>query len=365
MKISAIIEHLEAIAPAPLQESYDNAGLITGNDSWECSGILLCLDAIENVLQEAIEKKCNLVIAHHPILFRAIKKITGSDYVQKVLITAIKHDIAIYAIHTNLDNVISGVSGKMAEMLGLQNVRLLSPKEGTLAKLYTFVPIESAEEVRKAIFHAGGGNIGNYSECSFNSEGKGTFTAKAGADPYIGEVGKPTTTNEIKMEVVFPFYLKGLVVDAMLRAHPYEEVAYDVIRLENYYQAVGSGVLGLLPEPMQEEDFLYHLKQKFNLALIRHTPLCGKRVKKVALCGGSGSFLVSKVLQSGADFYITADVKYHEFFDANGRMVIADIGHYESEQFTTDLLHQILVEKFPTFAVLKSGIITNPVNYYF
>lgn len=365
MKISAVVEHLEHTASPSLQESYDNAGLITGNINWECSGILVCLDATVEVLEEAKKRNCNLVLAHHPILFRGIKRITGSDYVQQALIAAIKNDIAIYAIHTNLDNVIHGVSGKMAEVLGLQNVQILSGKQGTLAKLYTFVPIESAEEVRKAIFEAGGGNIGNYSECSFNSEGKGTFKAKEGADPYIGEIGKPTTTNEIKIEVVFPVYLEHRVVPAMLKAHPYEEVAYDVIKLENYYQAVGAGVIGELKDPLPEEQFLRLLKQKFNVPLIRHTPLCGKTVKRVALCGGAGSFLISKALAAGADFYITADVKYHEFFDANGKTVIADIGHYESEQFTIDLLHQILAEKFPTFAVLKSGTVTNPVNYYF
>ena len=365
MKISAVVEHLEHTASPSLQESYDNAGLITGNINWECSGILVCLDATVEVLEEAKKRNCNLVVAHHPILFRGIKRITGSDYVQQALIAAIKNDIAIYAIHTNLDNVIHGVSGKMAEVLNLQNVQILSGKQGTLAKLYTFVPIESAEEVRKAIFEAGGGNIGNYSECSFNSEGKGTFKAKEGADPYIGEIGKPTTTNEIKIEVVFPVYLEHRVVPAMLKAHPYEEVAYDVIKLENYYQAVGAGVIGELKDPLPEEQFLRLLKQKFNVPLIRHTPLCGKPVKRVAMCGGAGSFLISKALAAGADFYITADVKYHEFFDANGKTVIADIGHYESEQFTIDLLHQILAEKFPTFAVLKSGTVTNPVNYYF
>jgi dinuclear metal center YbgI/SA1388 family protein len=365
MQISAIIHQLEKIAPPILQESYDNAGLIIGDSNWQCSGIIVCLDATEEVLQEALRKKCNLVVAHHPILFKAIKKITGSDYVQKAIITAIRNDIAIYAIHTNLDNVIEGVSGKMAEILGLKNTQVLSIKEGMLAKLYTFVPIEKAEDVRKAMFDAGAGNIGNYSQCSFNMEGKGTFTPSEEADPYIGQIGKPTTTNEIKIEVVFPVYLQAIVVRAMLDAHPYEEVAYDVIRLENSYQAVGAGVIGDLETLMEEDQFLRHLKQKFNLPLVRHTPLLNKPVKKVALCGGAGSFLISKALVAHADFFITADMKYHEFFDANGRMVIADIGHFESERFTIDLLCQILVEKFPTFAILKSGIQTNPVNYYF
>ena len=365
MKISEVIQYLENLAPPQLQESYDNSGLLTGNPEWECKGILVTLDATEAVVQEAISKKCNLVIAHHPILFRGIKRITGSDYVQKTLIASIKNDIALYAIHTNLDNIINGVSGKMADILGLVNVEVLSPKEDSLEKLYTFVPVAEAEKVRKAIFAAGGGNIGKYAECSFNVEGIGTYTALAGADPYIGKVGQPQSTTEIKIEVIFPTYLRRNMITALLNAHPYEEVAYDVVKVENVHLKTGAGAIGSLPHPMDEAEFLKHLKQKFNLRLLRHTPLLNQKVTRVALCGGAGSFLISKALAAKADFYITGDVKYHEFFDANGRMVVADIGHFESEQFTIDLLYQILVEKFPTFAVLKSGTQTNPVNYYF
>ena len=364
MKISEIISHLEEIAPPAFQESYDNAGLLTGDASEECTGILVTLDSTEEVIREAIQKNCNLVVAHHPIIFRGLKKITGKNYVERTIITAIKNDVAIYAIHTNLDNVLAGVSGKMAEVLGLKNVNILLSKENTLKKIFTFVPIESAEQVRKAIFDAGGGNIGKYSQCSFNMDGNGTFTAKEGADPYIGEIGKPTTTKEMKIEVVFPAFLENKIVDAMLAAHPYEEVAYDVIALSNYYQNAGSGVIAELEQTMSERDFLVHLKSRFNLQGIRHTPLLNKPVKRVALCGGAGSFLISNALASNADMFISSDIKYHEFFDADGKMVIADIGHFESEQFTTELLHQLLAEKFPTFAILKSGIKTNPVNYF-
>ncbi len=364
MKISEIIFYLESIAPAVLQESYDNAGLLTGNSSWECTGAITTLDATEEVILEAKRNNCNLVIAHHPIIFRGLKKINGKNYVERSVITAIKNDIAVYAIHTNLDNVIQGVSGKMAEMLGLQNVRILSYKENTLKKLFTFVPIESAEVVRKAIFDAGGGHVGKYSECSFNVEGWGTFKGEEGTDPYIGEPGKPTTTKEMKIEIIFPAYLESQVVQAMLDAHPYEEVAYDVVALANTHQYTGSGVVGEFPAALDEKDFLGRLKEVFKLPVLRHTPLTGRQVKKVALCGGAGSFLITNALRAGADVYVTADVKYHEFFDADGRMVIADIGHFESERFTIDLLHDILLQKFPTFAVLKSGIQTNPVNYF-
>jgi len=365
MKISEIIGYLETLAPPQLQESYDNSGLLTGNSDWECNGIVITLDATEPVVQEAINKNCNLVIAHHPILFRGIKRITGGDYVQKTLIASIKNDIAVYAIHTNLDNVINGVSGKMAEILGLVNIEVLSPKEDSLEKLYTFVPVGDAEKVRKAIFAAGGGNIGKYAECSFNVEGIGTYTAQPGADPFIGKIGVPQSTTEIKIETIFPSFLRKTVIDALLSAHPYEEVAYDIIKVENPYQQAGAGAIGSLPQPMEETAFLTHLKQKFNLPLVRHTPLLNKKVRNVALCGGAGSFLISKALAAKADVFITGDIKYHEFFDANGKVVIADIGHFESEQFTIELLHQKLAEKFPTFAVLKSGTQTNPVNYYF
>jgi dinuclear metal center YbgI/SA1388 family protein len=364
MKIADVIEHLEAIVPPVLQESYDNGGLITGHRNWECTGIIVCLDATEPVIVEATEKKCNLVIAHHPILFHPIRNLTGADYVQQTLIRAVKQDVAIYAIHTSIDNLVTGVSGKMAQVLGLLNTRVLVPKEHTLEKLYTFVPVEHAEAVRQSIFNAGAGKVGNYSGCSFNSEGIGTFMASEGTTPFIGQQGEAVKANEIKIETIYPAHLRAAIIKAMMEAHPYEEVAYDIIKLENQYSNFGAGAVGELAEPVDEKDFLRLLKTKFDLQVVRHTPLLKRQVRKIALCGGAGSFLISNALSIGADVFVTSDVKYHEFFDANGRMVIADIGHFESERFTIDLLQQLLVEKFPTFAVLKSGIQTNPVNYY-
>lgn len=363
MKIAEIVSLLESIAHPSLQEPYDNAGLITGNAGWECSGIICSLDATEEVVREAMEKKCNLVVAHHPIIFSGLKKLNGKNYVEKTIITAIKNDIAIYAIHTNLDNVIGGVSGKMATMLGLQGVTILSQKENTLKKLHTFVPADKAAQVRNAIFEAGGGQIGNYSECSFNTEGTGTFKAGVGSDPYVGEIGKRHEEKEIRIEVVFPGYLESRVVSALRSAHPYEEVAFDVVAQTNSHPGIGAGVIGHLPEPMAEKEFLAMMKKVFGLKIIRHTAFLGKPVRKVALCGGAGSFLVSSALAAGADVFITGDMKYHEFFDANGRILIADIGHYESEQFTIELLHDVLRQKFPTFAVLKTAVQTNPVHY--
>jgi dinuclear metal center YbgI/SA1388 family protein len=364
MKISDPISFLESQAHPSLQEHYDNAGLITGDAGWECSGIICSLDATEDVVKESIAKKCNLIVAHHPIIFGGLKKINGKNYVEKTVIAAIKNDIAIYAIHTNLDNVLHGVSGRMGQLLGLKNVSILAQKDSTLKKLFTFAPVDKAEQVRNAIFMAGGGHIGNYSEVSFNTEGTGIFKAGDGANPYVGEVGKPYQEKEIKIEVIIPAFLESKIVAAMIAAHPYEEVAYDVISLTNTNQQIGSGVIGELPEAFDEKQFLTQLKKVFKVPVVRHTALLGKPVKKVALCGGAGSFLISKALASAADAYITADMKYHEFFDANNQMVIADIGHYESEQFTINLLQEILEQKFPTFAVLKTEVKTNPVNYF-
>jgi dinuclear metal center YbgI/SA1388 family protein len=364
MKIHDILIELERFAAPELQEDYDNAGLITGDRSWECTGALCTLDATPEVIDEAIARGCNLVVAHHPILFKGLKRLNGKTYIEKALIRAIKHDVAIYACHTNLDNVLEGVNRRMAEKLGLQDERVLAPKSGQLRRLITFAPVDKAEGVRAAVFAAGAGHIGKYSECSFNTVGEGTFKAEAGADPYVGKVGEQHQERETKIEIVFPFYLEDQVVKALIAAHPYEEVAYDIFKMENVHFGIGAGAIGELPEAVEEESFLQRLKEAFGLTVVRHTPLRGRLVKKVALCGGAGSFLIRAALGAGADAYVTADVKYHEFFDAEGRLVLADIGHWESEQFTVDLLHELIAGKFPTFAVLKSSVGTNPLRYF-
>ncbi|PZP52558.1 MAG: Nif3-like dinuclear metal center hexameric protein [Pseudopedobacter saltans] len=364
MKIKEIVQYLESIAPSSYQESYDNAGLITGNQSWECTGILTTLDCTEDIVKEAIAKNINMIVAHHPIVFKGLKKINGKNYVEQTIIAAIKNDIAIYAIHTNLDNVIDGVNARIADILGLVNRKILVPKSGELCKLVTFVPNDHSENVRNALFKAGAGNIGNYDQCSFNTEGHGTFKASEGTKPFVGHIGERHVEPETRIEVIFPKYLKGKVVAALISAHPYEEVAYDIYLLENDYAQVGAGLVGELPEALTEVDFLNLLKDRFQLQVIRHTQLLGKKIKKVALCGGAGSFLTGAAIASGSDIYVTGDVKYHEFFDADNKIVLADIGHFESEQFTIDLLFDYLRTKFPTFAVLKSDTKTNPIYYF-
>ena len=364
MKLIEIIEILENISPAVLQEHYDNCGLITGNNSWNCTGILCTLDCTEEVVVEAIAKKCNLIIAHHPIIFNGLKKINGNNYVEKAVITAIKNDIAIYAIHTNLDNILTGVNGMIADQLKLVNRKVLIPKQNLLKKLQTFIPADYAEQLKAALFVSGAGNIGQYSDCSFSTEGLGSFRPGNNTTPFSGEKEKRNTEQEVKIEMVFPAFLENQVIQALLTHHPYEEAAYDIIPISNTDASIGSGLIGELPEPADETAFLQTIKTAFGLQVIRHTGLCNKKVKIVAVCGGAGSFLIKKAVAAGADFYITSDVKYHEFFDANNRMVIADIGHWESEQFTPDLIITVLRSNFPTFAVLKSETRTNPVQYF-
>lgn len=363
MLLKEITAHLESIAPLAYQESYDNAGLICGSPDMEIQAALICLDSTEAVIDEAIATGCNLIIAHHPIVFSGLKKFNGKNYVERVIIKAIRHHIAIYAAHTNLDNVLNGVNGKIAEKLGLVGPAILSNRQNGLKKLAVFCPESASAEVRAALFAAGAGQIGNYDECSFNTPGTGTFRAGEGARPYVGEKGLQHQEKETKIEVIYGAHQERALLDAMFRAHPYEEVAYDLIPLTNSHPYLGSGITGELPSGMDEMDFLHHLKSVMQAKCIRYTALRGKKVEKVAVCGGSGSFLLPNAIAAGADIFVTSDYKYHQFFDAENRIVIADIGHYESEQFTSELFYEILNKKFRTFALHLSKINTNPINY--
>lgn len=363
MKIQQIIESLEILAPLVYQEHYDNAGLLTGRPEWEVSNALLTLDVTEGVIEEAIEKHCNLVIAHHPVIFGGLKRLTGKNHVERTVIKAIKNDVAIYAAHTNLDNVHTGVNNMICEKLGLVNRHILSPTHNTLKKIYTFAPVADAEKVRQALFDAGAGAIGHYSEASFNTTGTGTFKGDDSTHPYVGEKGQRHQEPETRIEVLFPTHLENRILNALLKAHPYEEVAYDIISLDNANGQIGSGMVGELEESMEEKSFLHLVKKSMRADGVRYTPLSGKKVKKVAVCGGAGSFLLAAAIRSGADVFVSADFKYHEFFNADNQIVIADIGHFESEQFTIDIFYQYLTERFRNFAPLKSNVRTNPINY--
>lgn len=364
-KIRSLTSQLEAWAPLSYQESYDNAGLIVGDPTTEITGVLVTLDATEAVIDEAIAKGCNVVVAHHPIVFKGLKKFNGRNYVERAVIKAIKNDIALYASHTNLDNIWGGVSFKIAATLGLQDVRILSPKSQLLTKLSVFVPVGDTQKVLEAVYEAGAGQIGTYEHCSFRVEGTGTFKPLTGANPVIGQVGRDEEVSEHRLEVLFPAYLEGSIVSAIHRAHPYEVPAYDLYPLNNSNPVVGSGAMGHLPEPLSESNFLRYLKEHMQLPVIRHTQLPGKIINRVAVCGGAGGFLLNDAIRAGADVFVTADYKYHEFFDADNRIIICDIGHYESEVCTKELIQQYLLKHFTNFAVILSETVTNPVQYYF
>jgi len=363
MKIKEICKYLEEFAPLTLQEPYDNSGLLVGDPDHEVNKALITLDITEEVIQEAIDNNCGLIISHHPIIFNGLKQITVGNHVERVIIAAIQHDIALYAIHTNLDNVAEGVNGMISKKLGLINQRVLQPAKDILKKLVTFAPAKNAESVRQAIFDAGGGHIGNYDYCSFNMEGEGSFRANEDANPHVGEINKIHYEKEARIEVIYPSYKEKAILSAMLKTHPYEEVAYDIYPLDNKFNNVGAGLIGELPVALDDEVFLNRVKEIFQVPCIRHSRLLGKPIKHIALCGGSGSFLLKTARLAGADIFLTGDVKYHQFFETENTMVIADIGHYESEQFTKDLIHQILIKKIPNFALQISEVNTNAVNY--
>jgi dinuclear metal center YbgI/SA1388 family protein len=363
IKIKDITACIEEIAPLTYAEDFDNVGLLVGNYNTAVTGVLVTLDTLENVVEEAIHKKCNLIISFHPIIFSGLKKFNGNNYVERVVMKAIKNDIAIYAMHTALDNSFQGVNAKICEVLELQNNKVLIPQKNTLKKLTTYAPLNNAKEVRLALFKAGAGNIGNYDNCSYNTDGFGTYRGNENSNPAIGEKGKLHTENEIQISVIFEKHNEKKILAALFKVHPYEEVAYDIIPLDNLHQEIGIGMVGELTEEKSELEFLAFLKKKMNAKGIRHSKLLGKPIKKVAVLGGSGSFAIKNAIRSEADIYVTSDIKYHEFYKAESKLIIADIGHYESEQFTKNLLVDILTKKFLNFAIILSNKNTNPIYY--
>ena len=363
MIVKTITQLIESFAPLSLQESYDNSGLIVGDADLEISGVLITIDVNEEVIEEAIEKSCNLIISHHPLIFSGLKRLTGENEVQRCVKMAIKNDIAIYAAHTNIDNVLNGVNGKIAEKIGLKNISVLQHKSDLLMKLVTYVPKIHAFSIREALFNAGAGHIGNYDFCSFNVEGIGTFRGNLDAKPFVGEINQFHSEPEIRLEMIFPEYLKNKLIDTLLNVHPYEEPAYDIIALQNNSNKTGSGLIGELTVEEDEIVFLNRIKKVFGCSVIRHTNLTGKKIKKISVCGGSGSMFLNEAIRMNADVFISADFKYHDFFNAEKKIIIVDLGHYESEQFTKDIFYEIITKKMPTFAVQISEIKTNPINY--
>lgn len=363
MKIKEITRQLEKWAPLSYQESYDNSGLIIGDPEADVIGVTISLDVTEAVIQETIANGHNLIVAHHPFIFKGLKRLTGRHWVERCAILAIKNDIAIYAIHTNLDHINSGVNRRICDTLGLKNVQILDQKKQILTKLETFVPTANKDQVLAALYEAGVGNIGNYDHCSFQTTGTGTFRPGESANPTIGSQLSDESVDETKIEVIFPNHLSNQIIRVLKKAHPYEEVAYYLTTLENENQEVGAGMIGELSEPINTLDFLESIKYKMNTQCIRHTNIHCDKVQKIAVCGGAGSFLLSKAINAGAEVFITADFKYHDFFEADNKIVIADIGHYESEQYTKELLYDFLSKKFANIALRLSEVQTNPINY--
>ena len=364
MTIQDLLQYLNELAPFTYQESYDNSGLLVGDPKREITGVVVALDCTEEIIDEAISAGANVVLTHHPVIFKGLKRLTGNDYVERTVIKALENKIALVAIHTNLDNMPDGVNARISDKIGLLNQKILSPKSGILNKLTVFVPNDHLEKVSEAMFAAGAGKIGNYDSCGFTAEGTGTFRPLEGADPYTGKINERESASESRFESIVPGDSLSNVVSVMLNAHPYEEVAYDIVPLANKHKNIGAGMIGDLEKEASAEEFLMKIKSVFHCGVIRHTALTGKTIKKVAVCGGAGGFLLQDAIRQGADIFITADYKYHEFFDADGKIIIADIGHYESEQYTSELLVEQLKKKFSTFAVRLTSINTNPIKYF-
>ena len=364
MKVKEIITILEEFAPLAYAEDFDNTGLLVGDQEAKVTGILVTLDTLEAVVAEAIEKKCNLIVSFHPILFKGLKKLTGANYVQRVVQKAIKNDIHIFAIHTALDNSFEGVNAQICNTLELVHKKILIPQKQTIKKLITYAPSQAVEGIKKALFSVGGGTIGNYQECSFTSQGTSTFKGNEHSNPVIGKKGVTQTVPEMTIAMTFAKHLEKRILSALLDSHPYEEVAYEITTLENTNQHIGMGMIAELQNPMDEDAFLMYLKEKMNTKCIRHSKKIHKPIKKVAVLGGSGSFAINDAIAQGADVYISSDLKYHDFYTAENKILLADIGHYESEQYTKELLHTYLTKKITNFAIVLSQINTNPISYF-
>lgn len=363
MIIKKVTDYIEELAPLTYAEDFDNVGLLVGNYNTKLTGVLVTLDTLENTIEEAISKNCNLIVSFHPIIFKGLKKLNGNSYVERVIMQAIKNDIAIYAIHTALDNSQHGVSAKMCEIIGLKSTHVLIPQQGIIKKLTTYVPHKNSEDLRNSLFNAGAGKIGNYERCSFNIEGMGTYQGNENSNPAIGIKGILHKEPETFISVIFEKHLENKILTSLFSNHPYEEVAYDIVTLDNKHQNIGMGMVGELENEMDALEFLHDLKEKFNLKSIRYSNLIDKKIKKVAVLGGSGSFAINHAKNSEADIFITSDMKYHDFYTAENQIILADIGHYESEQFTKNLLVDYLTKKFTNFAIVLSENNTNPINY--
>ena len=362
-KIKDLIEVIERLFPPSVQESYDNSGLITGNINDEISGVLVTIDINEQVISEALKKKCNIIVSHHPIIFHPLKRLTGSNYIERTIIDAIKNDIAIYAAHTSVDNNYDGLNKIICDKLGIENYSIISPLKNLVYKLVVFVPEDYATKVRQAIFSAGAGEIGNYDSCSYNLQGKGTFKASENTNPFVGKKGELHTETETRIETVFPDFLRNKILRAMIESHPYEEVAYDIYPIENTHQKYGAGLIGELRETIDEVSFLHIVKEKLDIECLKHSQILGTKVKKVAVCSGACGFLINQAQRQGADVFISAELKYDQYISAQKKILLVDAGHYETELYIKKLFYDLITKNFTKFAVEFSKNFTNPIKY--
>lgn len=370
MQLQSLLDKLNLLAPFAWQEDYDNSGLLVGNGDQTVNKALVVLDVTEETVEEAYEKQCDVIIAHHPLIFQSLNQLTGRSEVERSVAKAIQKGIAIVAMHTNLDNAPQGVNARISERIGLTNSQILRPKTGLLKKMVTYCPNMKSESgayypgiIRQELFKAGAGDNGSYDLASYNTEGKGTFRATGEYQPFVGSTERMHVQDEIRIETVFPQDLTDQVVKALKSVHPYEQIPFDIYPLESPYKQAGSGMIGRLEKAMSPDEFLSHLKEVMKVHCIRYTAGKAESIQTVAVCGGAGRFLLSDAMKAGADAFITADFKYHDFFDAKDSILLADIGHYESEQFTIDLLYEWLEDKIPNFEVSKTEVNTNPINY--
>jgi dinuclear metal center YbgI/SA1388 family protein len=366
MKCDNIIKIIEDWAPKSIAWEKDNVGLQVGSLRREVKNILLCLDVNEKVIDEASKKNCNLIISHHPLLFRSLKKIDiERDQKSKILEKLIKKDITLYSAHTNLDFTKDGVSFQLADKLGLSNQRFLLNKSSNLNKLIVFVPVDNADKVAEAMHSAGAGIIGEYSHCSFRTIGMGTFKGSNKSKPSMGVKGKLNKVSEVKIEVLVNSFDLHKVISSMKKIHPYEEVAFDVYPMVNENFNYGMGVIGDLKKELTAKEFLTYVSKSLRINNFRFNKGSKFRIKKVAVCGGSGSDLLETAIKSKADAFVTADVKYHTFQDAEDEILLIDAGHYETEIHSLNAIKNRIENSLKDkVKVYKFSGTTNPIVFY-
>lgn len=362
--LRTLLACIEQWAPFSWQESYDNAGLILGDPDRNVTEALVCFDVTPEVVDEAVRIGAGLIVSHHPAIFKGIKRINPASRLGYMIKQSLCHDIAWCALHTNLDNTLNGVNSYLCEQLGLKDVQPLAPLQDIYGKLQVYVPEAYAEKLRQALAEAGCGAGARYDACSYSSRGEGRFRAGSQAHPFSGQIGELHCEAECKIECLYPLHKTRQVLDVLRTNHPYEEPAFDLLPLRNEATGQGAGAIGNLQESMQETELLDKLKELTGTHCIRHSGFRGRKIRRIALCGGSGGSFIGNACARQADAYITGDLKYHDFADAGSGTWLVDIGHFESEKFAMELIFRFIRKNFPNFAVSISEQARNPVSFY-